>query len=121
MITVYYDGKCGLCSKEIQYYQRISPKDRFIWLDIASQPHHLDKVHLTQEQALRRLHVNSPKAGLVQGVEAFCVIWRELPAWRWLALLVSLPVIKQLATIAYNQFADYRFGKLAHCQIASKA
>ena len=24
MITVYYDGKCGLCSKEINYYNKIS-------------------------------------------------------------------------------------------------
>ena len=24
MITVFYDGKCGLCSKEIKYYRRIA-------------------------------------------------------------------------------------------------
>jgi predicted DCC family thiol-disulfide oxidoreductase YuxK len=24
MITVFYDGKCGLCRREIEYYKRIA-------------------------------------------------------------------------------------------------
>ena len=118
MIIVYYDGKCGLCSKEIRYYQRIAPENRFIWLDIASEPHHLDNLPITQADALRRLHAKIPNLGYVQGVDAFCAIWRELPKWRWLAVFASLPLIKQIATICYNRYADYRFAKNAHCQIA---
>ena len=35
MTIVYFDGKCGLCSKEIRYYQKIAPKGVFEWQDIA--------------------------------------------------------------------------------------
>ena len=25
LVTVFYDGKCGLCSKEINHYKKIAP------------------------------------------------------------------------------------------------
>ena len=37
-IKVFYDGKCGLCSKEINYYKKISPDNLFEWYDIATNP-----------------------------------------------------------------------------------
>ena len=35
MITVFYDGQCGLCRREIDYYRRIAPSGLFDWVDIA--------------------------------------------------------------------------------------
>jgi predicted DCC family thiol-disulfide oxidoreductase YuxK len=48
------------------------------------------------------------------------VIWQQLRYWRFLAVLVGLPIIRQIAAMVYNRFADYRFARLAHCQIAQK-
>ena len=110
--SCHYDGKCGLCSKEIRYYQQI-PARTFVWYDIASHPHHLEPFNVSQEQALRRLHALTKEGSLVVGVDAFCTIWRELSGWRWLGMVVSLPVIRQCAQLGYNWFADYRFCKIA--------
>ena len=33
MIEVFYDGKCGLCSKEISYYQGIAPVGIFVFIN----------------------------------------------------------------------------------------
>ena len=57
MIKVYFDGKCGLCSKEINYYQRIVPEGVFQWLDIATDPSLLEGLGISQREALKRLHV----------------------------------------------------------------
>ena len=38
MIKVLYDGKCGLCNKEISYYKKIANNNKFKWLDIANNP-----------------------------------------------------------------------------------
>jgi predicted DCC family thiol-disulfide oxidoreductase YuxK len=35
-ITVLFDGKCGICSKEISFYKRMSPAGQFIWQDVNS-------------------------------------------------------------------------------------
>ena len=85
MIEVFFDGKCGLCSKEIAYY-----------------------------------HVRDAAGNWHIGAAAFLVIWQQLRYWRFLAVLVGLPIIRQIAAMVYNRFADYRFAKLAHCQIAQK-
>ena len=36
LITVFYDGKCGLCNKEIDHYRKISPVGIFNWQDITT-------------------------------------------------------------------------------------
>ena len=56
MLTVYYDGKCGLCRREIEYYKRVAPADRFVWQDIATDPAALADLDISQADALRRLH-----------------------------------------------------------------
>jgi DNA-binding transcriptional LysR family regulator len=43
-IKVFYDGKCGLCSKEINYYIRIAPINTFDWYDVATKPDDLKKI-----------------------------------------------------------------------------
>ena len=40
--------------------------------------------------------------------------------WRYLAMIVDLPILKPLVAFAYNRFADYRFSRLTHCQIAAR-
>ena len=52
MIEVYFDGKCGLCSKEIAYYQSIAPSGIFVWMDIAT-----DASPLEAHQILSLIHI----------------------------------------------------------------
>ena len=117
MITVYFDGKCGLCSKEIRYYQRIAPAGIFTWHDIATDPAPLKSLAISQEAALRRLHATDKSGKLYIGVAAFGLMWRALRYWAVLGWVVRLPVVSHLASFAYNAFADYRFKKLPHCQV----
>ena len=118
MIEVFFDGKCGLCSKEISYYQRIAPTGIFSWMDIATDPHPLAAYDITQADALRHLHVRDCKGQFHKGAVAFLVIWKQLRYWKILAVIVGLPFVRHIAIAVYNQFADYRFTRLDHCQIA---
>ena len=121
MFTVFFDGKCGLCAREIAYYRKIAPAEMFIWQDIANNPAPLRPFGISQAEALRYLHLLDHQGQLQIGVNAFRAIWVELgPLWRLLAYLAGLPVIHAILIHAYNRFADYRFSRLAHCQIASK-
>jgi len=121
MLTVWYDGKCGLCRKEINYYKAIAPADQFVWLDIATDPAPLAERGISQADALRRLHAADESGRLYIGVDAFVAIWKRLDYWRYLAMIIPLPLVLPLAQYAYNHFADYRFARLSHCQLASSS
>lgn len=116
-ITVYYDGKCGLCSKEIRHYKKIAAEGVFDWQDITMDSRSLKQRNISLSQGLKFLHVVDRDDVVHIGVDAFIIIWRELKKWRYLATIVSLPGIKQFSRIAYKAFAKWRFGKLEHCQI----
>ena len=34
-LTVFYDGGCAVCSREIGFYQRLRGADQFYWVDVA--------------------------------------------------------------------------------------
>ena len=87
MITIFYDGKCGLCSREINYYKKIAQVDKFQWLDIATDPAPLKPLKISQADGLRRLHGLDTAGRLHIGVDAFLLIWRELPYWRLLSMI----------------------------------
>ena len=118
MIDVFYDGKCGLCNKEITYYRRIAKDGVFNGLDIATDPTPLKAHNFSQSEALRRLHVRDAKGQWHIGADAFIIIWRQLSYWKMLAGVVALPGIRQMAKWGYNRLANYRFSRLSHCQIA---
>ena len=118
MITVFYDAKCGLCAREIDYYRRIAPDGVFAWQDVSEFAEVLEREGVSLVQALQLLHVKDDAGRLHVGVDAFIVIWQSLRRWRVLALVVALPIIRPLATWVYRAFAAWRFSRLRHCQLA---
>lgn len=118
MIKVFYDAKCNLCSKEIKYYMKVADANIFSWQDVNDSVEDLKADNITLVQALKFLHVQDLDGKFHIGVDAFILIWRNLKKFRILAFIVSLPIIKQLTDFFYKVFANYRFKKLKHCQVA---
>ena len=118
MIKVFYDGKCNLCSKEINYYRRIAPSGIFDWQDITLLNSNFINTGIKTSDALKMLHVIDNKNILHIGVDAFIIIWNNLSYWKILARLVSMPIIRQIVNITYRSFANWRFNRLAHCVLA---
>lgn len=116
MITVFFDGKCGLCSKEIQHYQRIAPMGVFDWQDITQTTDLLQQHGISIESALKLLHAVDQHGNVHIGVDAFILIWKQLRAWKLMAFIVDLPIIRQLANFTYRRFAEWRFKRLPHCK-----
>ena len=121
MIRVFYDGKCGLCRREIEHYKRIAPVGVFDWVDITVDASSLEKLSIAYADGLKLLHAQDAQGKLHVGVDAFILIWRQIPRWRVLASIVGAGFIRPVANIAYRAFAAWRFNRLAHSQIAIKA
>lgn len=114
MITVFYDGKCGLCRGEIDYYKGIAPDNVFEWIDITIKRELFLELGYSVSAGLNALHVRDERNMMHTGVNGFIVIWRQLFYWRWLAYFTSLPIVNFLAKIIYARFASWRFKKLGY-------
>ena len=117
MISVFYDDKCSLCSREINFYKKIAPKAPLIWLGISTSSIELNNAKVKRIDALMFLHSRDNDGMFHIGVDAFILIWRNLPYFKYINYFISLPGIYQLANLIYAKFAKYRFKKLEHCQI----
>ena len=117
-IKVYFDGNCGLCSKEINYYKKIDKKNIFEWVNIYTHDTDLNKLGITKSEALMELHALDENGKMYKGVDSFILIWKNLSFfWSILGILVSFYPIYLTAKFAYRKFAIQRFNKLGYCYI----
>lgn len=120
MISVFYDGKCGLCRKEIEHYKRIAPAAVFEWVDITVDTSTIEKMGISYADGLKLLHAQDSNGKLYVGVDVFLLIWRQIPRWRILEIVVASPFIRPIANCVYRSFATWRFKRLSHCQRANQ-
>ncbi len=117
--TIYYDGSCNTCSREIRFYMRRRGADRLQFLDAAHAAEEELGPGLTREQALARMHVRNEAGHLIEGVDAFIAIWRRLPALRLLGRMADRPGFHHLLRIGYRLFLAWRrrFPSPAQCRV----
>jgi predicted DCC family thiol-disulfide oxidoreductase YuxK len=99
---VLYNAACPVCAAEIDHYRRAAGR--------AGRPlrfHDLNGAGLSgwgvgRDAAARRLHVRH-RGRVLSGVPAFIAIWSELPRYRWLARVVTLPGVRHSAEWLYDR------------------
>ena len=99
--AVLFNAECPVCNLEIGHYASYAAKTG---LPIRFDDLNSDALTcwgVTADQAARRLHVLH-QGRLVAGIPAFLVLWAQMPRYRWLARLVGLPGLRQLAGLAYD-------------------
>ncbi len=106
--TVYYDGACPVCRREIAHYQRLRGAEAIAWVDAATCDEGALGSGLDRSRALARFHVRDADGALVSGAQAFVAIWRRLPAFAWLAPLASSRPVLALLEVAYAWFLRAR-------------
>lgn len=106
--TVYYDGACPLCSKEIETYRKVEGADGLSWVDAAHCGAERLGDDLDGEAALARMHVRDESGQLISGAAAFAAIWARLPKTRWLGRLMGTKPALLLLEPAYTLFLKVR-------------
>ena len=80
-----------------------------LFRDINFEPEALRAYGAGVDDVRRRLHATDPEGRLYVGADCAIEIWRRTPGEAWLAGLVGLPGIRQLARFGYDRFADLLF------------
>ena len=117
--TVFFDGSCPICLREINFYRRLSGSDRVDWLDLSDDTIILPK-GIRLEAALSELHVQKPNGQIITGAAAFAAIWSELPYLRLFGRLAAVPPFIWLLDRLYAAFRKYRKPTPAQCGLRAR-
>lgn len=110
VLKVFYDGACGVCSSEMNYYRSIADK-RVEFIDISSIDFEAQEYGKTIEDFHKELHVCDRNNCFYTGVEAFRELWKVLPSpfYPGLAAVAGLPFINLGLRCGYAVFARFRY------------
>jgi predicted DCC family thiol-disulfide oxidoreductase YuxK len=120
MATMFYDGACPLCQREVAHYQKLDQQNNINWVDISTSTDLLKKHGIEYSDAMSRLHALDSQGNKRSGVDAFVVIWSALPYYRWLATIVKKLHITPLLEMAYQRFAKWRLARQISCDCEPK-
>jgi predicted DCC family thiol-disulfide oxidoreductase YuxK len=107
-LTLFYDGLCPLCSREVAHYRRRAAGDPSVsFIDITDPAFDPAAHGLDRERIHRVMHV---KAGdeMLTGLDAFIALWGRIRGWGWLARFAGLPGVYTLMKLGYGLFARVR-------------
>ena len=107
-LTVYYDGACPACRREVAVYQRMRSASRIRWVDAATcKPDELGQ-GLDPARAVARFHARLANGQLVSGASAFIAVWRNLHALGWLGHLFDNRLGRLMLNALYAVFLRIR-------------
>lgn len=103
-LTVYYDGACPVCSREIAVYRRQAGAEQCVWVDASTCAESALGESLSRDNALARFHVRRADGVLVDGMLGFTVLWRALPRFAWAGRIASIGPLPLLLDAVYRVF-----------------
>jgi predicted DCC family thiol-disulfide oxidoreductase YuxK len=103
-LTIWYDGACPLCAREIGLMQRLDTRDAITFIDVAD-PHTVCPID--RAELLARFHALED-GKLLSGAAAFAAMWRAIPVLRPIGLLAKNALILKVLEFLYIRFLRLR-------------
>ncbi len=107
-LTVYFDGACPVCSREIATYRRLRGGASIDWVDASRCAPEALGPGLDRGAALARLHARRADGTLVDGAAAFAALWRRLPAFSLLGRIAGFAPVRAVLDVGYAGFLRVR-------------
>ena len=108
-MKVYFNNSCKICKAEIDLYKK-EKIEEINWIDITNNSSAENETSKTDKELLRRLHVMDGEK-ILQGADAFLILWKKIPKYRFLYNFFKLPVIFSLFSIVYEIVAFFLYIK----------
>jgi predicted DCC family thiol-disulfide oxidoreductase YuxK len=109
-LTVWYNTKCPVCNAGIDWQTnrlvRAARAGEIEFRDINLEPDALAPHGAGVEDVRRRLHGIDADGRFHTGINCAIEIWKRTPGDHWLARVIGLPVVRQVAGFGYDRFAD---------------
>ena len=104
-VTVWYDGGCPLCLREIALMRRLDRAGRIQFDDVSADG---AACPIDRTLLLARFHAREDGGPILSGAAAFAAMWRAIPLLRPLGLAARVPVVLWALERAYGGFLKIR-------------
>ena len=108
-MKVYFNNSCKICKAEIDLYKKEKIKE-IDWVDITNNNLAQRETSKNSKELLRRLHVIEDEK-VIEGAEAFLVLWKKMPKYRFLYNFLKLPIIFNIFSFGYEIIAFFLYLK----------
>jgi len=99
-MKVYFNNSCKICKTEIDLYKKEKIQE-IDWIDITNNDLAEKETSRSSKELLRRLHVKENEK-VLEGAEAFLVLWKKIPKYKFLYKFFRLPIIFNLFSFGYE-------------------
>ena len=108
-MKVYFNNSCKICRSEINLYKK-EKIEEIDWIDITNNSNAEKETSKNDKELLRRLHVKDGNR-VIEGAEAFLLVWKKIPKYKFLYKFFKLPIIFQIFKLAYEIIAYFLYFK----------
>jgi len=115
--TLFYDGQCPLCMREVRLLTKIAD-DRLRLTDLHDVPD--NPAEPTRSERLQNLHLQTGDGQWLTGVDATVRAWSHT-RWGPLFRVLRWPLIGRLADAAYRYWAQKRYQHRYGCDKCTDA
>ena len=104
-MKVYFNNSCHICRAEINLYKKQNIED-IEWVDITDNKAAEIETQKDAKALLRRLHIKDGEK-VIGGAEAFLLVWKKIPKYKFLYTFFKTPVIFSLFSFLYEIIAFF--------------
>ena len=108
MVKVFFNESCNICRTEINHYKKINKTIN--WTDVITDSNAFNETNMSKKELIRRLHIKKENR-VFSGLDAFLIVWGEIPRYRVLSKFIGIPLIYHIAWLIYEFFAIILFYK----------
>ena len=108
-MKVYFNNSCNICRAEINLYKKQNIED-IEWIDVTNNRSAELETQKNDKTLLRRLHVKDGKK-IIDGAEAFLLVWKKIPKYKFLYTFFKIPIIFTLFSYFYEIIAFFLYLK----------
>jgi predicted DCC family thiol-disulfide oxidoreductase YuxK len=106
-LTVYYDGLCPICRREIDWVRRRDKARALQLVDFAAADFNAGDAGIPEVQLMQEIHAQAADGEVLRGVEVFRQMY-SLIGMGWLLAWTKWPLARPIANTAYRAFAALR-------------
>ena len=111
-LTVFFDGACHLCHREIMHYQKMDKNHKLILVDISLADFEAKSFGLDEADVQINMHAKDESGAIFIGVDTFIEIWKRVAPYHLLIPFVDSRLLRPLFNRAYKFFAYHIRPKL---------